>query len=139
MSKLNEKPGTLHHRIAQLLAENDRLRAERDDLKSLKETRVAVPITADGERLLTMGFSSSQAVMLEMILDRPLAAHRDLMSAACKPDTGGDGSLRVQLYGIRRKLAPHGIHVHCAWGRGLYMSDDDKAKLRNLMQRGTRL
>jgi hypothetical protein len=29
--------------------------------------------------------------------------------------------------------------VHCAWGRGLYMSDDDKAKLRDLIQRGTRL
>ena len=139
MGGLDKQSGTLQHRIAQLLAENDRLRAERDDLKRLKETRAAVPITTEGDRLLTMGFSSSQAVILEMILDRPLAAHQDLLNAACKPDTGGDGSLRVQIHGIRRKLAPHGIHVHCAWGRGLYMSDEDKAKLRDLIQHGNQL
>jgi DNA-binding response OmpR family regulator len=39
----------------------------------------------------------------------------------------------VYICKVRKKLAVHGIDIETAWGHGYFLTDDAKAKLRELM------
>ena len=39
-------------------------------------------------------------------------------------------AIQVRIHHVRRKLKPYGVHVHLSWGRGYFMTPDDKEKLR---------
>jgi hypothetical protein len=49
---------------------------------------------------------------------------------ADEPDPPCERILRVFVYKLRRKLAPHGFTIVTRWGHGLMMPVEQRARLR---------
>lgn len=121
MTPINSGPH-IRDRVAELEDENAELRS-------------LLGLGADVEAWRVMGFTPTEARMINLLLARDVAT-RDQLLFVCHPDdpdrrydTTGN-VVSVHLARIRRKLKPLGAAVGCLWGSGWRMTAQDKDRLR---------
>ena len=76
--------------------------------------------------------SPRETALLGVLVSRELAT-RDAMMCGLygdEPDPPCERILRVFVYKLRRKLAPHGFTIVTRWGYGLMMPVEQRARLR---------
>ena len=81
--------------------------------------------------------SRRETALLGVLVSRELAT-RDAMMCGLygnEPDPLCERILRVFVYKLRRKLAPHGFTILTRWGCGVAIPAEQRARLRALASR----
>jgi DNA-binding response OmpR family regulator len=81
--------------------------------------------------------SPRETALLGVLVSRELAT-RDAMMCGLygdEPDPPCERILRVFVYKLRRKLAPHGFTIVTRWGCGVAIPAEQRARLRELASR----
>lgn len=116
-----------------MASEVERLRVENELLRLRVDELEAILLRQDLPQSLRL--TCKQAQVLSVLMACPLASKADLMTALYSLNAGDppdDGVVTVFVTGVRRELRRHGIELRTRWGRGWWLAEDDKAKLRDL-------
>lgn len=103
----------LRERIEYLEEENRQLRQVQKDEQTILRYMVVFDV------------SRRNAMVLDQLMRRMGITHETEMV--------GDGSLKVYIHYLRRKLARFDIFIHALRGTGYRLTDDNKARVRALM------
>lgn len=119
-----------------MASEVERLRDENELLRLRVEELEAILLRAHTPTSLRL--STTQGKMLSLLMARPIVARGDFMAAlySLEVDEPPDDSIiHVFVFQLRQKLARHGVGIQSKVGRGApgwWLTEDDKAKLRDL-------
>lgn len=90
------------------------------------------------DNLVVLGFRRHEARILCQLLTRKLVNNETILATAYnhvhvdeRPEVG---IVKVAICRIRAKLKPYGITIENLWGTGYSIREDNKDKLRRLMQ-----
>lgn len=80
------------------------------------------------------GLTGAQARILQVLVTVTVARTGALI-AACSAsfECRSDNNMKVQMFRLRGKLAPHGISIKNEWGVGYSMTPEHRSKVLELM------
>lgn len=114
--------------LAAVEAENDELRERITQLEDALGMNVTVPLMFDITR--------SEQQLLGLLMERELVT-KDLVMLALyglRPEGGAEPKIvDVFCCKLRKKLKAWNIEIKTAWGRGYYLEESEKAKIRALL------
>lgn len=78
--------------------------------------------------------TAAQARILQVLVTVAVGRNEALVAACAASDEGmNDNNMKVQMFRLRAKLAPHGITIQNEWGVGYSMFADHRSKVLTLM------
>lgn len=116
----------------------------RDRIEELEEEiRQLRADIAPTEDTFTGVLTRQQVALLKSIRNRKIASYQyiDQVLAGQGNFGRGDGQeleqlrSKVAIYNLRQRLKPHGIEIKTWRGIGYYLDDENKAKLKQLMEK----
>lgn len=137
MTPLNSGP---HIKPSRELALEARI-AELED--EVAELRAMLAVDADTEALRLLGFTATEARIVNLLLARDKASRDQVLFAMYpnNPDKRYDmsyGLPSVHMTRIRAVLKPLGATVKAFWGEGWWMTPESKDALRRALKRPCR-
>ena len=119
------------------MSELERLRDRVDELEELLGVRGTIP------RKMFRSCPLAAEQLIGMLLARPSitreAAYTALYGGRPEADQPMEKIIGTRMCQARKALTPHGIAVKTVWGSGYYMTGENKAKLRALLDEEKRI
>jgi DNA-binding response OmpR family regulator len=113
-------------RVAELSAEVEALRAENARLEAIARPE-PLDFAISGVKLTRL-----EMTIMTLLARRPLVSRAQVEYALYQGDERCPSALSVMMVKIRRKLAKVGIAVNNEYGRGWWISDEGRARLKEL-------
>ncbi len=105
----------LRERIDELEEEVRQLRDDRDHSQTILKYMAAFDL------------SRRHSYVLYRLTHSPGVTHDSF-------ETIGDGSLKVYIHNIRRKLHRHDIFIHAMWGQGYRMTPENRERVKAIVE-----